>query len=160
MAVIYFIQGNHEERLEKYLKIKAPELFGLEEFRLDMLLGLGERGIHWIQDRRYLQAGKLNILHGHEIGGGAISPVNASRTLFLKTKSNTLAGHRHQTSEHSEPTIDGDIIACWSVGCLSDLHPYYWRIGHKWNQGAAHIRTYPDGDFKVFNFRIFNGKVL
>ena len=159
MAVVYVMEGNHEERLKTYLKIKAPELFDNPEFNLDVLLQFGERGIHWICDKRFLKAGKLNIFHGHELGRGVGSTVNPARTLFLRAKKSAIQFHNHQTSEHSEPTIDDEIIACWSGGCLSELRPLYAPI-NKWNHGAAHVRVNPDGTFKVFNFRIHKGKVL
>jgi len=158
-CVIYYKEANHERRVQRYLKIKAPELYGIPEFNLDVLLGLGARGIHWLKDKQYLKAGKLSILHGDEIGRGVFSPVNFARTLFTKTKTNAIANHSHTTSEHSENALDGDPIVCWSSGALCGLHPQ-WNPINKWNHGAAHIRTNPDGTFKVFNFRIFNGKVL
>jgi hypothetical protein len=37
-AKIYFKKGNHEKWFEQYLKIKAPELWGINEFRLEILL--------------------------------------------------------------------------------------------------------------------------
>jgi len=36
-ATIYYIPANHEHRLERYLRVKAPELLDMEEFRLDIL---------------------------------------------------------------------------------------------------------------------------
>lgn len=158
-VVIYVKEGNHDRRIKSFLMNKAPELFKVEEFNLDVLLNFGERSIYWIPDKRILKAADLNIIHGDEIGKGN-NPVNFARTIFTKTKKCTIGGHLHQTAEHSEPTIEDDIIACWSVGCLCELHPFYLPIGHKWNHGAAHIRTQDDGTFKVFNFRIHNGKIL
>ena len=62
---IYYKLGNHEERLEKYLMIKAPELLGIPEYELQTLLQFGARGIGLIEDKRIVMAGKLPILHGH-----------------------------------------------------------------------------------------------
>lgn len=157
-AVIYFKAGNHEDRLETYLKIKAPELFDTEEFRLDIILKLGERGISFIGDKIRVKAGKLNILHGHEYKGGTNS-VNPARWLFLKSKGNALCGHFHQVSEHTENNINGEIIGCYSVGCLSELHPEYMPL-NKWSHGFARVRVGKDGEFKVTNLKVYNGRIL
>jgi predicted phosphodiesterase len=158
-AVFYFMQGNHERRLETYLKVKAPELFDTADFELNIIMRFGEMGIQYIKDRRIVHAGKLNILHGDEFGQGATSAVNPARNLFLKAKESTMQGHNHQTSEHTEPKLNGDIITCWSCGCLCELNPDY-RPLNKWNHGFAHVRINEDGSYRVHNARIYHGKVL
>lgn len=158
-AVFYFLAGNHEYRLERYLRIKAPELYGIPDFRLDVLLHFGERSINYIADKRVIKMGNLNGLHGHEFGGGINVPVNPARTVYLKTHVSTLIGHLHQASEHSETHLDNKLITCFSVAGLMDLHPEYRPINN-WGHGLAHIRTEADGNFRVFNARIFEGKVL
>ena len=82
---IYFKVGNHEARLESYLKLKAPELFGLPMFDLSEFLHLHERGVEVIDANTIMLYGKLPIIHGHEIkmsSGG----VNPARTLFNKLR--------------------------------------------------------------------------
>jgi len=157
-AVIYFKAGNHSERWEKYLKVKAPEIFDTEEFGLDIILKLGERGISYIGDKIRVKAGKLFILHGHEYGGGS-SSVNPARWLFLKTKGNALCGHFHQSSEHIENNINGEIIGSWSTGCLSELHPEF-AVLNKWSHGFARVRVAKDQTFKVTNLKIWGGQIL
>lgn len=158
-AVIYYKQGNHSERLENYLKVKAPELYGMQEFELDVLAGFGALGIQYIKDKRTVKAGKLNIYHGHELKGGLIQPVNPARGLFLRTNTNALASHFHRSSEHIDPNANGEIIGCWSIGCLCELHPEYMP-NNKWNHGAAIVRVKKSGDFSVTSFKIDKGKLL
>jgi len=155
---IYFKQGNHEERFERYLFVKAPELIGVDEFKLDILLEFGKYGIEYIDKKRIIKAGDLSILHGHEFGRSIFSPVNPARGAFLRAKDSVIVGHNHQTSEHTEPTLNGKIITTWSTGCLSELTPEYMPI-NKWNHGFAYIET--DGeDYKVHNKRIYKGEIL
>jgi len=156
---VYFKLGNHEERLEKYLKIKAPELLGLTEFEIQNLLGFGARGIELIDGKRIVMAGKLPIVHGHEFWSRSTGGVNPARTLFLKATKSALVAHSHRTAIHTEANIMGKMMTCWSVGCLCQLHPEYARI-NKWNHGAAFIEIDKEGGFKVDNFRINEGKVL
>jgi hypothetical protein len=69
-----------------------------------------------------------------------------------------MQGHNHQTSEHTESNMNGEITTTWSLGCLCELHPAYLPI-NKWNWGMALIDI--DGqNFEVRNKRIHNGKVL
>jgi predicted phosphodiesterase len=156
---MYYKQGNHEERFERYLLVKAPELLGIEEFKLDVLLRFGELGIEYIDKKRIIKAGKLNVMHGHEFGRAIFSPVNPARGAYMKAKENCIVGHHHQTSEHTEPSLSGIITTTWSVGCLSELHPEYAPI-NKYNHGFAYVELSKDGTFKVENKRINNGDIL
>lgn len=158
-AKMYFKYGNHDLRLEKFLRLKAPELLDLEEFKLEVLLRFGEMGIEVIKDNRIVKAGKLNILHGHEFQSGVIAPVNVARGVFLRAKTNTLVGHSHVTSEHTERDLNGDIVTCWSTGSLCELNPEYARI-NKFNHGFCHILVDKDGGFNVKNMRIIKGKIV
>jgi len=154
-AQIYFKKGNHEERLERYLKVKAPELLDIEEFQLNILLRFGELKIHTIPDKRIVRAGKLNILHGHEFRTPIIAPVNPARGYFMKSKDNIICGHSHRSSHHSEPTLGGKQLAAWSVGCLAELSPEYMPI-NSWNWGYATVDVFEDGTFAVDN-KIIDG---
>lgn len=157
-AKIYCLSGNHENRWQKYLRLKSPEILDMQEFRLDIILKMGEIGIGWI-DGQIIKAGKLNILHGHEFQSGIMAPVNVARGLFLRAKVSAIVGHSHQTSEHTEPNLNGDVITCWSAGCLCELSPEYARI-NKWNHGFAHVKVNNDGTFNVKNIRIIKGKIV
>jgi len=149
-TLIIYKEGNHEERWKKYLISHAPQLLDNPEFEIDIVLRLEEIGIKFVDNKRIIQAGKLNIIHGHEFGTQIWSPVNPSRGFYLKSKNNVLGGHHHQTSEHLEPDINGKILAAWSLGCLCDLHPEYRPI-NKWNHGFATVSLYPGGNFDVEN---------
>ena len=157
-AKIYFKLGNHEERYNHYLWMKAGELEGVNEFKLEEIIKARAEGIEVIGDKRIILAGELNIVHGHEFGGGIFSPVNIARGLFLRAKTSALQGHNHQTSEHTESNMRGKITTTWSTGCFSELHPAYLPI-NKWNWGGCMVEVDDDGNFEVRNKRIFNGKV-
>ena len=155
---IYYKLGNHEDRYERYLRIKAPELLDVQEFRMDVLLKFGELGVELIDDMRIVHFGRLNIMHGHEFGRSVFSPVNPARGAYMRAKENCIIGHHHQTSSHAEPTMNGKVVNMWSQGCLCELHPAYMPI-NKWNRGFAYVEREYDGDFTVHNHTIINGKV-
>jgi len=139
---------------------KAPELLGVQEFELQHLLGLNERGIDLIGDKRIIKANDLNIVHGHEFGQSIFSPVNVARGLFLRGKVSAMQGHNHSVSEHTESNMNGDIVTTWSLGCLCELNPAYLPI-NKWSHGFAMVDLSDNGkDFHVRNYRIHKGKIL
>lgn len=157
-AKVIFKLGNHEERYNHFLWMKAGELEGVDEFKLDEIIKARAEGIEVIGDKRIIKAGHLNVVHGHEFGGSIFSPVNVARGLFLRGKTSALQGHNHQTSEHTESNMNGEITTTFSTGCLCELSPAYLPI-NKWNHGFALVDM--DGqNFEVRNKRIYKGKVL
>jgi hypothetical protein len=156
-AKIIFKYGNHEERFDNYLMNNAPQLFELEEMHLDKILKLSDRNIDVVKDKRLIKINHLYLIHGHEYKFAISNPVNPARGLYLKAKKNTACFHFHQSSEHTESAINGDIVTTWSGGCLCDLNPLYLPL-NKWNHGFLEI--YNDDDFfnirnrKIVNYRL------
>lgn len=150
--------GNHEERLERYLKVKAPELFDCELLDFEAIITAKDFGIDVVKDKRLCRIGDfLYAIHGHEFGVSFFNPVNPARGLFLRGKANAICAHYHQTSQHTEPSMDGKLVSCYSIGCLSDLHPEY-RPLNKWNHGFAIVEN-DGGQFTVHNKKIIKGKI-
>lgn len=152
--IIYKV-GNHEERWERYLSVKAPELLGMAEFRLYKVLHMDRHGVRVIGDRQPVRIGKhLHVVHGHEFARDTFgAPVNAARGLYLRGKINAVCGHWHHTSAHAEKGMDGRVVSTWSTGCLCDLHPDYAPL-NKWNHGFATV------EFDRDAFNLQNHKIL
>ncbi|HYE77946.1 MAG TPA: hypothetical protein VEI97_08170 [bacterium] len=156
-ADLVYKSGNHEERLDAYVMRHAPALFGLEGLDLPSLLHLADVGAEWVTDKRVVTLGKLHVVHGHEYPGGAASPVNPARGLYLKAKYVSMCGHHHRTSEHNDRDIRGKLETAWSVGCACSLHPKYQPI-NQWNHGYALVELASDGMFQVQNKRVVGGQ--
>ena len=156
---IYYKIGNHEKRYEDYLMIKAPELLGIDDFKLEQLLRFREFGVTLVKDKQMALAGKLPILHGHEWFGGFAPPVNPARGLYMKAKESCIVGHHHRTSEHTEKTLSGDVTTTWSTGCLCGLEPEYAPYNN-YNHGFAHVKVSKDGNYVLKNIRIINYKIV
>lgn len=157
-ARIIYKAGNHEERWKRFIIHKAPEVYGIEEFSLPALLQLEDVGMEFIDGNRPIRLGMLNVLHGHEYNFSISNPVNPARGLFLRCKAHCLAGHFHQSSYHTEKTVEQESVATWSVGCLCGLHPDY-RPLNNWGYGFAFVETDKTGKFDVSNKVIRGGKV-
>lgn len=158
-ALILYKLGNHDIRLEDYLINKAPELLDTNIWEVEKLMNFDELKIVKINSLDYIKLGKLKVIHGHEYKQGFVAPVNPARGLFLRTKESCLQSHVHRTSEHTEKTIAGKIIVCYSIGCLSDLTPDYNRYNN-YNLGFAIVEVERSGNFTVYNKKIIDNKLF
>ena len=153
-ARIVLKAGNHEERWQHWLWNKAPEISDFDRMRLDEWIDAPKYGVEVVTDQRPIMAGRLPIMHGHELGkGGVAAPVNPARGLFMRTISTMMIGHLHRTSHHAEPNWQHEEMSCWSTGCLCDMNPEYARI-NKWNYGFAYVPVDQSGNYHVDNLRL------
>lgn len=158
-ARIIFKSGNHDDRYERLILNRIPELIDLNFLSLENVIEAKNFGIEVVKNKRVIKIGQtLNVIHGHELKSGIISPVNIARGFFLRTKASTLGGHHHRTSEHIEHDLNGQFIGCFSTGCLCGLTPHYMPINSH-NHGFALVENYGQ-DFHVRNLKIIDGKVL
>jgi predicted phosphodiesterase len=157
---IVYKPGNHEYRLPSYFISHAPELVGTPVDAMERVLGFEERNIEFLDFYQLVYAGKLPILHGHEVKN-IQSVVNPARGLFQKTLTFAACGHCHRTSSHSEVNLKGDDLTCHSFGCLCNLSPDWWPYCNKWNWGFGLVNVEKNGDFEVINRRILpSGQVV
>jgi predicted phosphodiesterase len=155
-----YLPGNHEFRLSRRIQTSIPEIVGLPLAMLDEQLGLEARGFELLEYNQIIMAGKLPVIHGHEVRQISRA-VNPARGLFLKTKTWSLCAHCHTSSMHTAKDINDTILTTWSIGCLCDLKPDYNPYGNDWNWGFALVNVERDGNFEVENRRILaNGKVV
>lgn len=149
--------GNHEERYERYMRIKCPEFLGVPEFEFASIFGLREVSATLVSEKRPIRLGELNVLHGHEYKFNISNPVNPARGFYLRAKTCVIGSHLHQTSQHSEKNLEGKVISAWSTGCLCDMHPDYSPINN-WNHGFAIVDVGEHGAFRVNNYRVIDGE--
>ena len=157
-ARIVYKDGNHEERLPRWVWTHVPEFAGLAGLQLKNLLHLDDYGIEHVGDKQPLRVGPhLRILHGHEFRAPFLNPVNPARGLYLRCKCNALCGDLHQTSQHTESGLT-HTVSTWSVGALCDLRPKYMPL-NKWNAGFAVVEVRGDA-WSVENLKIIGGQVV
>lgn len=158
-AEIYWLKGNHCTRWEKFLLAKAREIWDDPYFHLEERLRLNEERIKLLDDKTLVKAGKLSITHGHHIFKGIFSPVSPARGAYMKAKQSIIVGHLHRASHHPEMDLDGNVISCWSTGCLCELRPNYSPLVSNSQHGFAHILVDKSGHYTVKNFQIIDGKL-
>jgi predicted phosphodiesterase len=149
---IIYKMGNHDQRWDHWIWAKAPLLWDMDQVQLHNILEFEKLRITRVDDNPVM-AGRLPILHGHEVGRGISSPVNPARGLFLRTNHTALVGHHHRPSSHPEPDMFQSETVTWTQGCLCDLRPEYARF-NKWAWGFAFIEVEKNGEFEFHNFKI------
>jgi predicted phosphodiesterase len=156
---IYYITGNHENRFERYLRIKASELLDIDECRLDVILHVAEYKIEYLPFRSKVVFGDYTIEHGDKIpGAGGVVP---ARTLLMRLKSNSIVNHFHKSSESSQRVFgvgEPTNIRAYSLGCMCDLAPEYMEI-NEWNHGFC-IMTKIKDKVSVSNYKIEGNTII
>lgn len=164
----WYIVGNHEARIEKWivketLRHQADAEYFYQMFGTGSVLSLEKRGIqivnrnetyHGLSKRGTIRLGKCLFHHGTRCG------VHAAKATLDDLGGNIVFGHTHRISSHVKETIDG-VIGAWSVGCLSQLHPVYGdtRVSN-WAHGYAIQVVETDGTFLHLTIPIIEGRSM
>ncbi len=150
-ATIYFIDGNHEYRLSKFLMDKAPELYGLRTANssqpvhsIDNLLRFGELNI-----KRISTGNKESYLwYGNTLMLGHFNKVNkhsgyTARHLLEDKHMSLVQGHTHRLGSSYKTVRIGNnkhrVIVAYENGCLCGLNPEY-VLDPNWQQGFSVIK--------------------
>lgn len=137
-AKIYYVIGNHETRLERYVLTKAPELASLVEdvFTIIKTSDFDIRGCASL-----IVNDNFVFKHGTLLGNkSGLSAIKEMENSYMSGAT----GHTHRLCKYIARKAGRKFI--WiETGCLCDLNPEY-VIQPNWQQG-----------FAVINFK--NGKV-
>jgi predicted phosphodiesterase len=149
--------GNHEDRWERWLISKAPELLDCDDFKLNILLRFGEYHVKEVVTKQLIEAGNMIIAHGHELSATS-GGVNPARTMFLKANTSIAVGHFHRTSTYLERNVKKNVTVTHSMGCLCHLSPEYLPYNN-WNNGFGTIEIETNEQYEFHNKKIINGKI-
>lgn len=164
-AQIIYLEGNHEERIWRYVARKAPALMNCKQVdgktplvSLAGFLPFERLGVRLVDNKQpLLVCDKLYVTHGHEFPTPFTNPVNPARGLFLQSGANAVCAHLHQSSTHTQTGL-GSPVSCFSFGALCNLRPRY-RPLNKWNAGFGIIETH-GGAWSVESKKIISGKIV
>ncbi len=152
-----FIEGNHEDRLRRYLEEKAPELFGM--FDTDSLLGLSENGWQLVPYKGHAKVGKLYVTHDT----GNSGKYTTARALDAFQHS-VVIGHHHQTQYQVEGDATGKYRIGAQFGWLGDVKRVdymqrikalrNWTLGfgigrHNTKTGVVYLNACPIVNYSV-----------
>lgn len=147
---IIFVKGNHEQRLERYLK-KHPELYSLDVLKLPNLLGLNEINIEY-KDKGF-KLGSLKIIHGDMVRKFS---AYTARGELEKHDSSGISSHTHRGGAYYYRTPER-YLAWFESFCLCDLNPEYIDEPN-WQQGFLYGYVEKDS-FAVTPIPIVDGKI-
>lgn len=137
---VVFLEGNHEDRLRRYLQDKAPELFGICDVK--RLFKLKERGWKHLPYRDYYRIGKVTFCHDV----GRSGKYSAFQTL-QDLATNVVFGHTHRGGVvyMGEAGPRGKPHFCLNVGWLGDVskvdYMHRARAERDWQQGFGLLHT-------------------
>lgn len=133
-----YCAGNHEFRLDRYIRDKAPELHGLRGTTIPEILNLKKRGWQWVPYMQYIRIGK--VAYTHDIGRCG---KNAAAQSLADFGGNLVVGHNHRGSVAYQGTVKDGGRFCMSVGHLSDLksvdYMHRARAERDWEHGFGII---------------------
>lgn len=98
-AEIIFIEGNHEDRWNRYVEQRAPHLVDLQHSHWSSHLALEQFGIELASGAVRTKAGAgqtVRFLHGHEVKGSSRIAGNHALNCARKLGENVHCGHTHR----------------------------------------------------------------
>ena len=149
---IVIIQGNHDQRIEKYLDAN-PAGEGYLEF--ETCLKLKERGIKfvkfWDKGTTY-KIGHATFIHGLYTGD------QHAKKHVQQYGTNIFYGHLHDIQNYSQVHKgDNKTLVGQSLGCLCEYNQSYMKgKPSRWQQGFGVFYFQPNGFFNYYVVRIFN----
>lgn len=96
-----FVAGNHEDRMERYVQKKAPELHAL--LKVEDKLKLAERGWEYVPYKHHTQAGKVYLTH--DVGAAGRDSVFKALDIFNHS---VVTGHSHRMAYVVENDATGE----------------------------------------------------
>lgn len=138
-----YVFGNHEHRLETYLRTKAPELFGIVDCA--ELLGLARRGWTWKPYREYAHVGHMLVTHDLQQCG-----VTAIRHARTHAGCGVIIGHTHRAGSHWLADVGHGALPSFGFGWLGSpaLADYRtrWLAEREWVHGFGTAYMSQDGE--------------
>jgi predicted phosphodiesterase len=135
-----FLAGNHEERLERYISDKAPELFGLVD--TNKLLKLWTRGYTYYPYGGNHRIGKLYFTHGD------IIRENVTAAMLDKYEKSICFGHTHRMEQTIKVNVLGEGHLGTTCGWLGDINKTdYIKTFSNWQLGFATAVVLSNGNF-------------
>lgn len=168
-ARVHYLEGNHEDRVERWCVDQTQRHERDSEFLRklvspEFLLNLAERGIayyrrserhHEFEEPGMIKLGK--VLFVHELSGAK----NAAMNSLQQVAANVNFAHTHREDSASLVMTGVGLVKAWNAGCLCRRQPL-WRHSNptNWSHGFAVEFVNKSGEFLHVNVPIWKGKSL
>lgn len=168
-ARVHFIEGNHDDRIEKWIVDQTQKHTRDASFLMGLLgprsiLSLDDRGIAYYSRGDYhtgqavpgvIKLGKIYFVH--ELG----TSKNAASQALAQMGGNVNYAHTHREDTASLVLPGVGLIKAWNAGCLTMPQPL-WNHSRpsNWSHGYAIEFVSKSGEFLHVNVPIWDGKSL
>ena len=139
---IFFIEGNHEHRLRKWLN-NHPEVASLKSLSLPHLLQLEKWDMNYVSITETLKIGDFVFVHGDYNRKWSGQSGRAHIERFLKSG---ISGHSHRLNVFFWRGMES-VLTWGEAGCLCDLEPEWFRAPD-WHHGCI-IGEYMKGGWAI-----------
>lgn len=128
-----YVCGNHEDRIERYLAERAPDLYGMVS--LPELMDLKERGWEWVPYRSHTKIGKVYVTH--DVGHAGIYALRQTQLAF---NASVIMGHIHRVGYQITGDLAGAAHVAASFGWLgsakaADEYMHQSKLARDWFHG-------------------------
>lgn len=139
-AVIDYLCGNHDFRLQQYMVLQTPELVDFPEMTIPNLLELEKFGVKWHPVKSYATSFVDNWITVEGVSIGHFNKANQGagmtvRNLMIRRGGSFVQGHAHRGAIIWRRGIDGELTFGLENPCLYDgkQAPYVsdidWQMG-------------------------------
>lgn len=127
-----YIAGNHEDRLQRYLQEKAPELFDF--LNVPQLLALEDRRWEYVPYKQHTEIGALYATH--DVGTAGVNSARKALDTFMHS---VVTAHSHRLQYVVEGDAVGGARVSATFGWLGDINEIEYmsraRSARDWAQG-------------------------
>lgn len=148
-ASIDFIEGNHEDRLRRYIWQKAPELCDVMPSIPD-LLRLEELGIRHHPQSGFVAYG-ARFKHGQRVRPKS---GQSARSEMMRHRVSGFSGHTHRMGQAMETDAEGRTTEWWECGHLLDESKAEYVTNPDWQAGYVVVEVRNDGTLHVTPVRL------
>jgi hypothetical protein len=168
-AVIEYLEGNHERRVETWcvtetLRHRRDSEMLRRAFTPEHLLDLAARGIRYYRLSEFydglpvpgvIKRGKVFFFHGFS------TAKNAAAATQAKVAGNCVFAHTHRAQSDISKPMGAGVVGSWNPGCLCIPQPL-WQHGRPtdWTHGYAVEFISRTGNFLHLNVPIIDGQSL
>lgn len=153
-----YLMGNHEDRLQRYLTTKAPELY--RHVSVDRLLGIRKRGWQLVEFLDFTKVGKLYLSHCEDARKCGRDAFRQGRIRF---GGNFAMGHTHNLAVDYEGSADGvphvGAVFGW-LGSVDKIDYTSRSQARKWTHGFGTGYLFSNGDVHLQPVPIVNGRCI
>lgn len=147
-AKIYYLEGNHEERLHRLMKEKEG-LYQLEAISLQNLLDMEELDIIYRPYMEAVQLNELTVVHGDK--SRKHSAYTAKAMIVDKGYRSVIIGHTHRLGWFTQDGYEGRKRALENGGLFDKRMIDYNKDPINWQNGFAVVYQQPDKEFLQIN---------